>query len=111
MVMVKSDLSIAQRYSELVGDKTLAGKIFGAIASEWTLTRDMLLEITGQSELMEHNPALAATIQSRLPYIDPLNHLQIELIDRRRKGDESEEVREGILLAINGVAAGLRNTG
>jgi phosphoenolpyruvate carboxylase len=111
MVMVKSDLSIAQRYSELVGDKALAAKIFGAIASEWTLTRDTLLAITGQSELMEHNPALAGAIQSRLPYIDPLNHLQIELIDRRRRGDQSEEVREGILLAINGVAAGLRNTG
>jgi phosphoenolpyruvate carboxylase len=111
MVMVKSDLSIAQRYSELVEDRALAGKIFGAIQSEWRLTHDTLLEITGQSSLLERNPALAGTIQSRLPYIDPLNHLQIELIARRRKGDQGEEVREGILLAINGVAAGLRNTG
>ena len=111
MVMVKSDLSIAQRYSELVEDRALAEKIFGAIQSEWQLTHDMLLKISGQSALLEKNPALAGTIQSRLPYIDPLNHLQIELIARRRKGDESDEVREGILLAINGVAAGLRNTG
>jgi phosphoenolpyruvate carboxylase len=111
MVMVKSDLSIAQRYSELVEDRALAEKIFGAIASEWKLTHDTLLKITGQGSLLEKSPALAATIQARLPYIDPLNHLQIELIARRRKGDQSEEVREGILLAINGVAAGLRNTG
>ena len=85
--------------------------MFGAISSEWRLTHDTLLGITGQSELLEKSPDLAAAIRSRLPYIDPLNHLQIELIARRRAGDESEEVREGILLAINGVAAGLRNTG
>jgi len=111
MVMVKSDLSIAGRYAGLVEDRALAAKVFGVISSEWQLTHDTLLEITGQSELLEKNPNLAGTIRSRLPYIDPLNHLQIELIDRRRKGDESEATREGILLAINGVAAGLRNTG
>ncbi len=111
MVMMKSDLSIAGRYARLVQDKTLAATIFGAISSEWRMTHDALLEITSQSELMEKSPDLAATIRSRLPYIDPLNHLQIELIDRRRKGDKSEAAREGILLAINGVAAGLRNTG
>jgi len=111
MVMMKSDLSIAGRYAGLVEDKALAATIFGAITSEWKLTHDKLLEITGQTELLEHSPDLAATIRSRLPYIDPLNHLQIELIARRRKGDESEATREGILLAINGVAAGLRNTG
>ena len=97
--------------AELVEDKALAAKVFDAISAEWKLTHDTLLEITGQTELLEKNPDLAGTIRSRLPYIDPLNHLQIELIARRRKGDESEATREGILLAINGVAAGLRNTG
>jgi phosphoenolpyruvate carboxylase len=111
MVMVKSDLSIAGRYAGLVEDKALARQVFGVISSEWKLTHDTLLKITGQTELLEKNPDLAGTIRSRLPYIDPLNHLQIELIARRRKGDESEATREGILLAINGVAAGLRNTG
>ena len=111
MVMVKSDMSIAGRYAGLVKDRALATKVFGAISSEWRLTHDTLLGITGQSELLEKSPDLAAAIRSRLPYIDPLNHLQIELIARRRAGDESEAVREGILLAINGVAAGLRNTG
>jgi phosphoenolpyruvate carboxylase len=111
MVMIKSDLSIAKRYAGLVEDRKLAEQVFGAIAAEWQLTHDTLLAVTGQTELLQKNPALASTIRSRLPYIDPLNHLQIELIARRRKGDESEETREGILLAINGVAAGLRNTG
>ena len=70
-----------------------------------------MLAITGQSALLEKSPDLAATIRSRLPYIDPLNHLQIELIRRRRRGDEGDATREGIHLTINGIAAGLRNTG
>ena len=111
MVMIKSDLSIAGRYAGLVEDKALASNVFGAISEEWRLTRDTLLKITGQSDFLQKDPDLAGAIRSRLPYIDPLNHLQIELIARRRKGDNSEETREGILLAINGVAAGLRNTG
>jgi len=111
MVMFKSDMSIARRYASLVKDPALGQRISAAIAAEWTLTRDTLLAITGQSDLLEASPGLARTIRSRLPYIDPLNHLQIELIARRRSGDGSEAVREGILLAINGVAAGLRNTG
>lgn len=111
MVMVKSDLSIAARYAGLVQDKALAKTVFDTITAEWQLTHDTILKVTGQSELLENSPELATTIKSRLPYIDPLNHLQIELIARRRKGDKTEETREGILLAINGVAAGLRNTG
>ena len=70
-----------------------------------------MLAITGQSALLENNPDLAAAIRSRLPYIDPLNHLQIELIRRRRRGDSDEAVVEGVHLTINGIAAGLRNTG
>jgi phosphoenolpyruvate carboxylase len=70
-----------------------------------------VLKITGQAQLLEKNPDLAAVIRARLPYIDPLNHLQIELIRRLRAGDDSEAVRNGIHLTINGVAAGLRNTG
>jgi phosphoenolpyruvate carboxylase len=111
MVMFKSDLSIAGRYAGLVEDRALAASVFGSISSEWVRTRDALLDITGQAELLENSPELANAIRSRLPYIDPLNHLQIELVGRRRKGDQSEATREGILLSINGVAAGLRNTG
>ena len=111
MVLAKSDLAIAGRYAGLVEDRALAEHVFGEIRAEWERTHEALLEITGQSQLLEKNPDLAAVIRSRLPYIDPLNHLQIELIRRRRRGDEDEAVREGIHLTINGVAAGLRNTG
>ena len=104
-------LAIASRYAGLVEDRGLADAVFGQIRAEWDRTVGALLEITGQSSLLEHNPDLAAVVRSRLPYIDPLNHLQIELIRRRRRGDDDEAVREGIHLTINGVAAGLRNSG
>jgi phosphoenolpyruvate carboxylase len=111
MVLAKSDLAIAARYASLVEDKALGEMVFGQIKAEWERTVEALLEISGQTTLLEKNPDLAAIIRSRLPYIDPLNHLQIELIRRRRRGDDQAAVREGIHLTINGVAAGLRNTG
>ena len=111
MVLAKGDLAIASRYAGLVEDRALADAVFGQIRVEWDRTVGALLEITGQAGLLEKNPDLAAVIRSRLPYIDPLNHLQIELIRRRRLGDDHEAVREGIHLTINGVAAGLRNSG
>ncbi|WP_340645476.1 phosphoenolpyruvate carboxylase [Phenylobacterium sp.] len=111
MVLAKADIAIARRYSSLVEDRALADAIFGPISAEWERTTNALLSITGQSVLLENNPDLSAIIRSRLPYIDPLNHLQIELIRRRRSGDDTAEVREGIHLTINGVAAGLRNSG
>jgi phosphoenolpyruvate carboxylase len=111
MVLAKSDMAIAERYAGLIEDRALADNIFGQIKAEWELTTEALLKITGQSALLDKHPDLAAAIRSRLPYIDPLNHLQIELIRRRRRGDEDEAVKEGIHLTINGVAAGLRNTG
>lgn len=111
MVLAKADLGIASRYAGLVEDRALADHVFGAIRAEWERTHEALLAITGQNHVLEKNPDLASIIRSRLPYIDPLNHIQIELIRRRRQGDDSETVRHGIHLAINGVAAGLRNSG
>jgi phosphoenolpyruvate carboxylase len=111
MVLFKSDLAIAGRYASLVPDPALADAVFGQIRAEWQRTVDAVLQITQQSALLDKNPDLAAVIRARLPYIDPLNHLQIELIRRLRAGDASEAVRNGIHLTINGVAAGLRNTG
>ncbi len=111
MVLAKADMAIAERYAGLVEDRALADNVFGQIRAEWERTTEALLKITGQSALLEKNPDLAAVIRSRLPYIDPLNHLQIELIRRRRRGDGDEAVVEGIHLTINGIAAGLRNTG
>ena len=111
MVLAKADMAIAGRYAELVDDKALSKAVFGQIHGEWERTNEALLAITGQNSLLEKNPDLATVIRSRLPYIDPLNHLQIELIRRRRRGDDAEAVRDGIHLTINGIAAGLRNTG
>ena len=111
MVLAKTDMAIAGRYAGLVQDQALGEAVFGRIKAEWRRTHDALLAITGQSSLLENSPDLAAIIRSRLPYIDPLNHLQIELIRRRRAGEDTEAVRDGIHLTINGIAAGLRNTG
>jgi phosphoenolpyruvate carboxylase len=111
MVLAKADLGIAGRYAGLVEDRALGTRVFGEIRAEWERTTEALLAITGQSALLEKTPDLSALIRSRLPYIDPLNHLQIELIGRRRRGDKAEAVLEGVHLTINGVAAGLRNTG
>jgi phosphoenolpyruvate carboxylase len=111
MVLAKTDMGIASRYAELVTDKALRETIFGRIREEWELTRKVVLAITGERELLGANPSLAHTLKSRIPYIDPLNHLQVELIKRYRSGRTGERVRRGIHLTINGIAAGLRNSG
>jgi len=115
MVLAKSDLRIAARYCELVEDPKLAKRIFAAIKAEWERTHDALGLITGEAERLQSNPALARSIEHRFPYLDPLNHLQVELMRRYRNrkdgAPENERLQRGIHLSINGVAAGLRNTG
>ena len=111
MVLAKSDLALASRYSELVTDAKLRKKIFSAIEAEWHRTAHVMTLITGDKHRLEHNPALARSIRHRFPYIDPLHHLQVELIRRYREGKADERVQRGIHLSINGIAAGLRNTG
>ncbi len=115
MVLAKSDLRIAARYVDLVEDKRMAKRIFGAIRDEWDRTHAALSQITGEAERLQSNPALARSIEHRFPYLDPLNHLQVELMRRyrnRKEGDPANErLQRGIHLSINGVAAGLRNTG
>ncbi len=111
MVLAKTDMGIASRYAELVTDRELRETIFGRIRAEWELTRKVVLAITGERELLGANPSLAQTLKSRIPYIDPLNHLQVELLKRYRSGRTGERVRRGIHLTINGIAAGLRNSG
>jgi phosphoenolpyruvate carboxylase len=115
MVLAKTDLRIAARYVELVEDKALARRIFAALKAEWQRTADALTLITGQPDRLAGNPALARSIAHRFPYLDPLNHLQVELLRRHRSGRESPEgmarLERGIHLSINGIAAGLRNTG
>ena len=115
MVLAKSDLGIAARYVELVEDKKLGRRIFALIRAEWQRTNDALALITGEARRLASNPALARSIEHRFPYLDPLNHLQVELMRRyrqQRAGDPANErVQRGIQISINGVAAGLRNTG
>ncbi|WP_211317509.1 phosphoenolpyruvate carboxylase [Sphaerotilus hippei] len=118
MVLAKSDLRIAARYLELVEDKKLGKKIFAAIEAEWQRTDAALNQITGDTQRLASNPSLARSIEHRFPYLDPLNHLQVELMRRYRqrpadaKTDSTvERLQRGIHISINGVAAGLRNTG
>jgi phosphoenolpyruvate carboxylase len=111
MVLAKSDLALASRYAELVSDTRLRKKIFTAIEAEWHRTADALTQITGEKNRLASNPALDRSIRHRFPYIDPLHHLQVELIRRYRAGLADERVQRGIHISINGIAAGLRNTG
>ena len=111
MALAKSDLALASRYSELVLDVKLRKRIFGAIEAEWNKTVNALSLVTGEKVRLAKNPALARSIRNRFPYIDPLHHLQIELVRRYRAGKHDERVQRGIHIAINGIAAGLRNTG
>jgi phosphoenolpyruvate carboxylase len=111
MVLAKSDLALASRYSELVSDARLRKKIFTAIEAEWHATAQALATITGDKQRLANNAALQRSIRHRFPYIDPLHHLQVELVRRYRAGKADERVQRGIHISINGIAAGLRNTG
>ena len=111
MILSKTDLSIARHYAGLVEDRALAERIFGMIEAEHARSVDALEKILGSKERLADNPMLARSIKLRFPYIAPLNYLQVELIRRHRAGKTDEEIREGILTSINGVSAGLRNTG
>ncbi|WP_371322437.1 phosphoenolpyruvate carboxylase [Dechloromonas sp. ZY10] len=111
MVLAKTDLAIASRYAELVADADLRERIFSRIQAEWELTRRHLLAIQERNELLADNPMLLQSLKLRAPYMDPLNHLQVELLKRHRAGDTDERVARGIHLTINGIASGLRNSG
>ncbi len=111
MVLSKSSLAIASRYAELVTDTALREKIFGRIQQEWTDCVEMLLAITGQTKLLEANPLLDRSIRNRFPYLDPLNHVQVEFLKQHRANPGDTRVLQGIQLTINGVSAGLRNSG
>ena len=116
MVLAKTDLALASRYATLVTDRKLRKTIYNRIAAEHQRTVDCLEAITGNSERLAGNPLLARSIKNRFAYLDPLNHLQVELLKRHRatagdNGNRDERVQRGIQLSINGIAAGLRNTG
>ncbi|MFN3945382.1 MAG: phosphoenolpyruvate carboxylase [Allosphingosinicella sp.] len=111
MVLAKSDIEIAGLYAQLVEDRALRDTIFPRIETGWRTTHDRLLEVTGEARLLEGNPRLESSIRLRLPYIEPLNLLQIELLRRHRAGEDDPRIREGIQLSINAIATALRNSG
>ncbi len=111
MVLSKTDMGIASSYAELMHDIAVRERIFGMIAREWEDTLEMLFAVTGNTALLQDNPAFARSLLTRTPYIDPLNHLQIALLQRHRAGDNDEQVKRAIQITINGIATGLRNSG
>ena len=111
MVLAKTDLAIAARYAELVPDAALRLRVFGEIEAEYGRSVRWLRAITGTDGFLQDNPALARAIRNRFPYLDPLNHLQVELLRRYRAGTVDERTKRGIHLTINGLSAGLRNSG
>jgi phosphoenolpyruvate carboxylase len=111
MVLAKTDLELGARYAELVPDEELRRRVFDQIAEEHERSIRMLRLITGDDELLADNPSLARSIRNRFPYLEPLHHLQVEMLRRRRAGDDDELTRRNIQLTINGVATALRNSG
>ncbi|MDQ2974574.1 MAG: phosphoenolpyruvate carboxylase [Acidobacteriota bacterium] len=109
--MAKADLTIAHRYAALVTDVSLRERVFGMIVEEFERTRRMILRVTGQKELLSGNPVLARSIRLRNPYVDPLSLIQFALLRRKQAGEESEDLNYALAATINGIAAGLRNTG
>lgn len=111
MVLAKTSLAIASRYADLVPDQALRNDIFGRICAEHARTLAALLEITESDSLLATNPLLSRSIENRFPYIDPLNHLQVELLKAHRAGSDDPKVLRSLKLTINGISAGLRNSG
>ncbi|MCK0209311.1 phosphoenolpyruvate carboxylase [Starkeya koreensis] len=111
MVLSKSSIAIASRYAKLVEDVELREAIFGRIRAEHQAAIDALLAISQQEKLLGSNPMLDRSIRARFPYIDPLNHVQVGLLRKYRANDTDEKVLQGIQLTINGISAGLRNSG
>jgi phosphoenolpyruvate carboxylase len=111
IALAKSDLSIARLYADLVADAVLRNRFFSLIAEEFERTRRAILSLTNQHELLEGNPVLARSIRLRNPYVDPMSLIQVELLRRKRSGDDTPELNDALVATINGISAGLRNTG
>jgi phosphoenolpyruvate carboxylase len=111
MALAKADFGIARLYASLVEDESLRNRVFTTLEAEFNLTHRMILEITGQKSLLQTNPVLERSIRLRNPYVDPMSLIQVELIRRKRAGDNSPELNRAISATINGISAGLRNTG
>jgi phosphoenolpyruvate carboxylase len=111
IALAKADLPIAKLYADLVSDRHLRDRVFDMIVEEFQRTRRMVLQVSGQSRLLESNPVLARSIRLRNPYVDPMSLIQVDLIRRKRAGEESDDLNYALAATINGISAGLRNTG
>jgi phosphoenolpyruvate carboxylase len=109
--MAKADLTIARLYANLVADEALRERVFALLTEEFHRTRRQILKVSGQSHLLENNPVLYRSIRLRNPYVDPMSLIQVELLRRKREGEESDDLNYALAATINGIAAGLRNTG
>ena len=111
VALAKADFGIAKLYASLVPDEALRNRVFTTLEAEFDRTRRMVLAVTGHTDLLERNAVLANSIRLRNPYVDPMSLLQVELLRRKRSGESSEELDRAITATINGISAGLRNTG
>lgn len=115
MAVGKADMNISKQYTSMVQDDEIRARVKGKILEEFELTKDLLLKITGQQDILDNVPVIQESIRLRNPYVDPLSYLQVQLLTelralREQNGDDSELLRE-VLLTINGIASGMRNTG
>jgi phosphoenolpyruvate carboxylase len=111
LAMAKADLTIARLYADLVTDVGIRERVFGMLQEEFARTRRVILSITGQNELSEGNAVLSRSIRLRNPYVDPMSMVQVELLRRKRSGTPEESLNYALAATINGIAAGLHNTG
>ena len=111
MALGKADLGTARLYSSLVEDRLLRERIFDTLEAEFHRTVRAILTVTGQSELLETNPVLSHSIRLRNPYVDPMHLIQVDMLRRKRAGEDTPEVNRAIAATISGISAGLRNTG
>jgi phosphoenolpyruvate carboxylase len=109
--LAKADVSIARLYAGLVSDADLRERVFSMLFEEFERTKAIVLRLTGQRTLLEKNPVLARSIRLRNPYVDPLSLIQVELLRRKRSGEDTDNLNYALAATINGIAAGLRNTG
>jgi phosphoenolpyruvate carboxylase len=111
LAMSKADLTIARLYASLVTDEGLRERVWKMVTEEFERTRQVILSVTGQKELLENNPVLLRSIRLRNPYVDPMSLVQVDLLRRKRAGEDSEALNYALGATINGIAAGLHNTG
>ncbi|MGH9585707.1 MAG: phosphoenolpyruvate carboxylase, partial [Acidobacteriaceae bacterium] len=111
MALAKADLGIAEIYSALVPDEAMRKRVFAKLKDEMNRSLQAVLAVTGQRALLEQNPVLARSIRLRNPYVDPMSLIQVELLRRKRAGEDTPELNRAIAATINGISAGLRNTG